>query len=231
MTPVDETGFKAHRYTGQALDVTFFKERCTHVAACLRGEPKVFFELRRPWVLPDLGLPDKISKVVESCPTGALHYFRKDGGSGETAPATATIQAAMYGPFYFRGDITLHRPDGSVWLQDTRVALCRCGKSKTFPLCDGSHHRAGFSDRGKVYGDWPTDDPGQGPLAVRFQPNRPFRIDGPHRLNDDSGITRKTGNHCLLCSCGRSKNRPFCDGSHAQKGGFWASLWRRVKKK
>ncbi|PSQ96202.1 MAG: CDGSH iron-sulfur domain-containing protein [Bacteroidetes bacterium SW_7_64_58] len=34
--------------------------------------------------------------------------------------------------------------DGDTLLTDTRMALCRCGRSGNKPLCDGSHAEIGF---------------------------------------------------------------------------------------
>jgi CDGSH-type Zn-finger protein len=48
------------------------------------------------------------------------------------------------GPLYLHGNIEIQHSDGTVLLQDTRVALCRCGASKAKPFCDGSHTQAGF---------------------------------------------------------------------------------------
>jgi len=213
----DHSGFKHHHYTGKAIDISFIKERCTHVAACLRGEPRVFFEVRRPWVMPDLGEADTIADVVEKCPTGALHYQRNDGGPQEKAPETTMIETAMHGPLYLHGEITLRTTNGETLLEDTRVALCRCGKSKHFPFCDGRHHEVNFRNNGKIYGQHRTTEPGTGPMTVRVEKNKPYRINGPHRLVDWEGATKKTGDKCLLCSCGRSQNAPFCDGSHNKK--------------
>lgn len=216
-TRMDETGYALHRYTGKAINISFIKERCTHVGACLRGEPRVFFEVRRPWVMPDLGEADHIAEVVEQCPTGSLHYHRNDGGNQEVAPETTSIETVMHGPFYLHGDITLHAADGVTLLEDTRVALCRCGKSKHFPFCDGRHHEVNFRNKGKIYGEHSTADPGKGPLTVLVEEKKPFRVKGPYLMKDWEGHKRKTGDKCLLCSCGKSQNKPFCDGSHNQK--------------
>jgi CDGSH-type Zn-finger protein len=44
----------------------------------------------------------------------------------------------------------------------------------------------------------------------------PLLVRGPFRLTDQQGrditVERKT---VALCRCGRSRMRPFCDGSHA----------------
>lgn len=43
------------------------------------------------------------------------------------------------GPLIVRGDFVLDDLDGGPVPTGHMVALCRCGRSATKPLCDGSH--------------------------------------------------------------------------------------------
>ena len=48
------------------------------------------------------------------------------------------------GPLLIRGDISLLDQDGNeIRARRKVVALCRCGRSRMAPLCDGSHQRKG----------------------------------------------------------------------------------------
>jgi len=42
------------------------------------------------------------------------------------------------------GRIEVIMPDGAKITQDKPVFLCRCGKSKNKPFCDGAHKTSGF---------------------------------------------------------------------------------------
>ncbi len=54
--------------------------------------------------------------------------------------ATATITAHRDGPLLVRGPVRLEDQDGDEIVVERRtVALCRCGKSRVRPLCDGTH--------------------------------------------------------------------------------------------
>ena len=49
------------------------------------------------------------------------------------------------GPLLVRGPFTLTDQDGNeIALDRSPVALCRCGKSRTRPFCDGSHQVVRF---------------------------------------------------------------------------------------
>jgi CDGSH-type Zn-finger protein len=49
------------------------------------------------------------------------------------------------GPLLVRGSFRLVDPNGKeIDCQRNPVALCRCGKSRIKPLCDGTHKLAGF---------------------------------------------------------------------------------------
>jgi uncharacterized Fe-S cluster protein YjdI/CDGSH-type Zn-finger protein len=133
-------GDKLHEYRGTALDVTYDASRCIHFAACVRTLPRAFDPGSRPWVMPDNGTPDAVVRAVELCPTGALHYLRKDGGPGEQPTPVPTATVSRNGPVYLRGDLTVLTADGNT-RRETRLALCRCGKSGNKPFCDGSHAR------------------------------------------------------------------------------------------
>jgi CDGSH-type Zn-finger protein len=50
------------------------------------------------------------------------------------------------GPLVVEGDAELYDVNG-VRLETARrprILLCRCGASRTAPICDGSHNRIGF---------------------------------------------------------------------------------------
>jgi CDGSH-type Zn-finger protein len=59
---------------------------------------------------------------------------------------TVRIKTRAGGPFAVEGPITLLDAEGNPIDVSGRsvVLLCRCGASKTKPLCDGTHYRNGF---------------------------------------------------------------------------------------
>jgi len=62
-------------------------------------------------------------------------------------PAKDAVIITPYrdGPLLVRGQVELTWPDGSpVERRRDPVALCRCGKSRLRPLCDGTHKLIGF---------------------------------------------------------------------------------------
>ena len=117
---------------------------CIHVGNCFRGLPRVFDPQARPWVAVGADTADRIARVVEACPTGALHYERLDGGEQESAPAETIIDARPNGPLFVRGPLKIVEVGGHVIREDTRAALCRCGHSENKPFCDGTHRLIGF---------------------------------------------------------------------------------------
>lgn len=57
----------------------------------------------------------------------------------------ATITSYRDGPLLVRGPFRLLDQDGNEIVVDRPVvALCRCGKSRMRPLCDGSHQVVRF---------------------------------------------------------------------------------------
>lgn len=63
----------------------------------------------------------------------------------EVEPASITVYPD--GPLVVRGPFEMRSADGQVVETDrTVVALCRCGRSRLKPLCDGSHRSARFAD-------------------------------------------------------------------------------------
>jgi CDGSH-type Zn-finger protein len=50
------------------------------------------------------------------------------------------------GPLLVRGPFTLLDPEGAkIETKRSTVALCRCGKSRMRPFCDGTHKLTGFT--------------------------------------------------------------------------------------
>ncbi len=60
-----------------------------------------------------------------------------------------TITIYPDGPLLVRGPISLRGEDGtSIPVDRPVIALCRCGKSRIRPFCDGTHKQAGFRAAG-----------------------------------------------------------------------------------
>lgn len=209
---------KLYEYGTDRITVRWSRVRCIHAADCVRGLPLVFDAGRRPWVDPALASPDEVAEVVCRCPTGALHYERHDGGAPEKPPPVNTVTPERDGPLRLRGDIRIAAADGTPVLDDTRVALCRCGATKHAPVCDGSHWDAGFDDEGRIgtCDAAPVDETPGVPLRVTLEEGGPLWLAGPFSLG---GMGRRAApplriGEAWLCRCGRSGNKPFCDNSH-----------------
>jgi CDGSH-type Zn-finger protein/uncharacterized Fe-S cluster protein YjdI len=131
-------------YENNGIAVLWEPKLCIHAGYCFRGLPEVFQPESRPWVKIEAATPDQIAEVVMTCPTGALHFERLDGGPQEQPQSETSIDARSNGPLYVRGQIRITGPGGQLIREDTRLALCRCGHSENKPFCDGSHRRVGF---------------------------------------------------------------------------------------
>lgn len=144
-TPERERG--PHRvYANGAIEVHWEPRLCIHTRNCVNGLGTVFDAERRPWIDVDAADPDEIAATVLTCPTGALHFRRLDGGPQEEPAAETTIEPRPNGPLFVRGRVRILDPDGNLLREDTRVALCRCGGSQNKPFCDNSHERLGWSE-------------------------------------------------------------------------------------
>jgi CDGSH-type Zn-finger protein/uncharacterized Fe-S cluster protein YjdI len=209
---------KRHVFESPAITVTWIRQRCIHVAECVRGLPAVFKPGNVPWIEPAQAVADLVAEVVRRCPTGALHYERHDGGAAELVPEVNVVVPDPDGPFYLSGYVEVVAQDGAPVVRDTRIALCRCGETKNRPFCDGSHWDAGFDDAGRLGegGAAPQDAAPAGPLKVAFGAGGPLFIEGRFVLASASGDARRELCGAELCRCGASREKPFCDGSHTE---------------
>ena len=213
-------GDRVHAFQSEGLTVTWSRKRCTHVAECVMKLPTVFAPGRSPWVDATQASTNAVARVVTRCPTGALHFERRDGGAPEPVPAANTVLVSRNGPTYLRGDIEVLDAAGTPQLRDTRVALCRCGLSRNKPLCDNAHGAAGFRDPGVLQGADGVQDPGAESSTLRVipHPDGSLELLGPFALSGADRGTPQAGTRALLCRCGHSQKKPFCDGSHLSAG-------------
>jgi CDGSH-type Zn-finger protein len=213
------------------------------------------------------------------------------------------IKVTKNGPYLIFGNLPLQKEvaatdengDPEKWLKGEKYpgsescALCRCGKSKNKPYCDGSHIKEGFDGTEKADnekyakqaeiikgpnldladaqnfcssgrfchragGTWNltenSDDPASKEMAIReacncpsgrlvainkktgkpiesdFKPSvsfiedpgagvsGPIWVKGGVQIESADAKKYEIRNRVTLCRCGKSKNKPFCDGSH-----------------
>jgi CDGSH-type Zn-finger protein len=78
-----------------------------------------------------------------------------DVRSGQSRPATITPYPD--GPYLVRGDFAMTDQEGNeLPLERRTIALCRCGKSRMRPFCDGTHKLIGFKAPSAAE-PWPHD--------------------------------------------------------------------------
>jgi CDGSH-type Zn-finger protein/uncharacterized Fe-S cluster protein YjdI len=208
-----------HRYSGEEIEVSYDVNRCIHARECVRGLPEVFDPDERPWIDPDEATAEAVAAVVTECPTGALHFERTDDGEDESVPEENTVTVATDGPLYLRGDVELTTPDEETLLEDTRVALCRCGLSANKPLCDNSHQ-----DEFRAAGSAGQNSTGTeeqliaDSLDVTPIPDGPLALRGEFELRGEEDESTFQDDEATLCRCGESGDKPFCDGTHEEIG-------------
>jgi CDGSH-type Zn-finger protein/uncharacterized Fe-S cluster protein YjdI len=200
---------------GSKVTVRFDGKRCIHARFCVLGAPAVF-RANTPgtWIYPDSADVEDIAVIAHECPSGAIRYSRKDGGPQEKAPAVNTMRLRENGPYAVNAELKVGDADVGF-----RATLCRCGASKRKPFCDGTHNAIGFAA---------TGEPGtrksepltvrNGPLVIDPERNGPLRVSGNLEICSGTGRTIDRVTKARLCRCGASRNKPFCDSSHARIG-------------
>lgn len=79
------------------------------------------------------------------CPSGRLVAWDKKTGKEiepefkQSIGVVEDSQAGTIGPLRVCGGIPVESADGTTYEVRNRVTLCRCGKSRNKPFCDGSH--------------------------------------------------------------------------------------------
>jgi CDGSH-type Zn-finger protein/uncharacterized Fe-S cluster protein YjdI len=203
------------RADADGVSVIFDGHRCIHSRHCVLDAPTVFLaNTPGAWIHPETVSVEQVVAVAHSCPSGAIRYERHDGGPDETAPAVNQLRLRENGPY------ALHAPLRIAGVDDGfRATLCRCGQSRNKPWCDGSHVAAGFAATGEPKSG--AVDPlavRDGPLAVTPMRDGPLRVAGNLEICAGTGRTVARVTEAALCRCGQSRNKPFCDLSHAAAG-------------
>ena len=57
-------------------------------------------------------------------------------------------------------------------------------------------------------------------VEIKVRDNGPYKVTGPVRLIDADGGAFEVpeGKAIVLCRCGRSQSKPFCDATHKEVG-------------
>ena len=203
---------------GTDVVIEFEAKRCIHARFCVLQQPGVFkANVVGAWIVPDdADSADNLVATAQNCPSGAIQYHRKDGRPQEMPPLVNLIQVRENGPNAFRGALKIDGEDIG-----TRATLCRCGRSQNKPFCDGSHKEGDdpFKATGEpVTGDVTPLEVRNGDVDIRPQKNGPLRVSGNLEVLSGTGRTIRKAQALMLCRCGHSGNKPFCDGSHSRVG-------------
>ncbi len=200
---------------GKKLLLRFEAKRCIHARHCVLSAPKVFLaNTPGAWIFPDEAHVETLVTVAHDCPSGAITYARLDEGPAESAPEVNVLRVRENGPLAVHAEIALQgqRPM-------FRATLCRCGASKNKPFCDGTHAAVEFTASGE-----PKTDAASpllrrdGPLTVVPRRDGPLAVQGNLEICAGTGRTVRRTTQCVLCRCGGSKTKPFCDGTHRTNG-------------
>jgi CDGSH-type Zn-finger protein len=140
-------------------------------------------------------------------------WFREQRGNKRVPkrleiPNEAVVTSG--GPLKMTGNITLIEEDGTV-THANELSLCRCGASKSKPLCDDQHLDIEFFDNGNIAkaSDWaPVNRPQT--VTIKVIPEGPLKFRGYLKVFNRKGqeFISMRGE---LCRCGRSTKKPFCD--------------------
>lgn len=139
---------QAEKIEGPAINLTDAQKLCAAARFCHRGGGV--------WKLTacsnDAKAKDLAIREACACPSGRLAAWDNNTGKPieqKIEPSLGLVedpQAKASGPIWAKGGIIIESADGTQYETRNRVTLCRCGKSKNKPFCDGKHTKVKFND-------------------------------------------------------------------------------------
>jgi CDGSH-type Zn-finger protein len=132
-------------YRGKEITILDNRGVCSHDKSCVRSLPSVFNDKRQIWIDPNGAGVDEIIETIRKCPSGALSY-RIGETRYQDVDRSPRITVKKDGPLAVEGFITLRDDRDSKPESREHYTLCRCGKSKNKPFCDGTHCTIDFKD-------------------------------------------------------------------------------------
>ena len=134
---------RARRFHGTDVVMTDDHSLCTHAGYC--GD-----RFTNVWrMLGETGDPEirtRLQHMVELCPSGTLAWAPDDDADEVEPSFDPSVAISDDGPIWVRGGVPVVGPEGEVYETRNRQTLCRCGRSRNKPFCDGTHKATGFTD-------------------------------------------------------------------------------------
>jgi len=134
-------------YEGKEVTVHDNRGICAHIGYCTDQLPEVFRGGQEPWIDADGAPGERVAEQTRRCPSGALSHS-EGGVEHRDQERPPTIQVVAAGPYYVTGGVELLDTERGEGASLEHYALCRCGRSKNKPLCDGTHWYVDFADAG-----------------------------------------------------------------------------------
>lgn len=125
-------------FKGKEITIFYNQTICSKSTLCSEYLPKVFQPGSKPDMKPDEANLNEIIAAIQRCPSGALSYRINEVDRTDFMSEEA-VQYVENGPYAVKGGIELEGADFSHETSTEHYTLCRCGKSKNKPFCDGNH--------------------------------------------------------------------------------------------
>jgi CDGSH-type Zn-finger protein len=132
------------KYEGDGVTMTDDRDYCTHAGFCGDRFTTVWVMIHQT---ADPEVRARLMDMVRKCPSGRLAYsVPPEAADVEPEYRPPSIGIEPNGPIWVRGGVEIESEDGSTYEVRNRMTLCRCGRSRNKPFCDGSHKFVGFED-------------------------------------------------------------------------------------
>lgn len=140
-------------------------------------------------------------------------WFREQRGTKRVPKRLELPNEALItsgGPIKITGNLTLISEEGEV-THANHLTLCRCGASRSKPICDDQHLDVEFLDNGSIQRAsdcMPVLRPQT--LTITCVKDGPLKYRGYLRVYNRKG-QESLSMQGALCRCGKSTKKPFCD--------------------
>lgn len=142
ITTYDE---RSKTFRGTRVVVRDDRSICEHAGFCANRLTNVW-KMVGGAATDDSVVRSQMMSMIERCPSGALTYRMTPDGADVEPRLPVEIGVTGDGPYFVTGGVPVERSDGQPFEARNRVTLCRCGGSKSKPLCDGTHKDIDFRD-------------------------------------------------------------------------------------